>query len=72
MDRENALATFITTTLPTLKEIQHLLEVLKELGVHDLEDLDYIQESDLLHVLKPVEVRKLLSCFKRTYTKGVF
>ncbi|KAG7477156.1 hypothetical protein MATL_G00091140 [Megalops atlanticus] len=71
MDGENALASFITSTLPTLRKIQPLLEVLEELGFHDLEDLDYIHESDLLHVLKPVEVRKLLSRFKTTGQRDV-
>lgn len=66
MDRQSALSSFLTSTLPKLRELDPLLEALQELGVHDLEDLNYIQESDLLHVLKPVEARKLISHFKTT------
>ncbi|KAK3508426.1 hypothetical protein QTP70_029207, partial [Hemibagrus guttatus] len=61
VDRGSALASFIKSTLPKLTELEPLLEVLQELGVQELEDLNYIQESDLLHVLKPVEVS--LICF---------
>ncbi|XP_030249984.1 uncharacterized protein LOC115567474 isoform X2 [Sparus aurata] len=53
MDGGSDLASFITSTLPKLSEL-------------DLEDLNYIQESDLLHVLKPVEVRRQLSHFRTT------
>lgn len=68
MDTESPLACFIKSNLPSLREVEPLLEVLLELGVQDLKDLGYIQESDLLHILKPVEVRKLLSLFKTTST----
>ncbi len=68
MDGGSALASSITSALPKLWELEPLLEVLQELGVQDLEDLNYIQESDLLHVLKPVEVRKLLSHCKTRST----
>ncbi|MCI4374223.1 hypothetical protein PGIGA_G00003720, partial [Pangasianodon gigas] len=71
MDRGSALASFIKSTLPKLTELEPLLEVLQELGVQELEDLNYIQESDLLHVLKPVEVRRLLSHFKTTSQRDV-
>ncbi|KAL0993618.1 hypothetical protein UPYG_G00110630 [Umbra pygmaea] len=69
MDGGSDLASFITSTLQHLKTLEPLLEALLELGVQDLEDLSYIQESDLLHVLKPVEARKLLSQFKTTSQK---
>ncbi|KAB5579318.1 hypothetical protein PHYPO_G00193700 [Pangasianodon hypophthalmus] len=71
MDRGSALASFIKSTLPKLTELEPLLEVLQELGVQDLEDLNYIQERDLLHVLKPVEVRRILSHFKTTSQRDV-
>ncbi|XP_071347794.1 uncharacterized protein [Trachinotus anak] len=70
MDGQSALAAFIKSSLPKLREVEPLLEVLQELGVQELEDLSYIQESDL-HVLKPVEVRKLLSHFKTTSQRDV-
>ena len=48
--------------LPTLDDgaCSKLGENLTELGVTSVEDLEYIQEKDLLTVLKPIEARKLL------------
>lgn len=60
------LASFIKSALPKISQLDPLLEVLEELGVHDCEDMNYVQESDLLHILKPVEARRLLSCVKST------
>ncbi|XP_073724502.1 uncharacterized protein [Misgurnus anguillicaudatus] len=64
MDGGSALASLIKSALPKMSQLEPLLEALEELGVQNCEDMTYIQESDLLHILKPVEARKLLSCFK--------
>ncbi|XP_025764356.1 uncharacterized protein LOC112847292 isoform X3 [Oreochromis niloticus] len=61
MDTKSALLSFIESSRPKLKDPEPLLERLQDLGVEGLEDLSYLQESDLLPVLRPVEVRKLLS-----------
>lgn len=66
MDAESRLLSFIKSSLPKLRDPEPLLEHLQGLGVEDLEDLSYLQESDLLSVLRPVEARKLLSLLKKT------
>ncbi|CAM4688507.1 unnamed protein product [Leuciscus chuanchicus] len=48
-----------------------LLKALGKLGVQEREDMKYVQESDLLPILKPVEARRLLSCFKSTSQSDV-
>lgn len=63
MDEESALASLIKSALPKLRNLEPLLELLQELGVQNLEDLNYIQESEHL---KPVEARKLRSHFRTT------
>ncbi|XP_041923912.1 uncharacterized protein LOC121688401 [Alosa sapidissima] len=40
-------------------------------GVEDLEDLSYLQESDLLSFLRPIEARKLLSLLKKSSQQDV-
>ncbi|XP_060924476.1 uncharacterized protein LOC132998747 isoform X2 [Limanda limanda] len=71
MDTESPLLSFIKTSLPKLRDPEPLLERLQELGVEDLQDLSYLQESDLLSVLRPIEVRKLLSPLKKTSQQDV-
>ena len=66
MDAECPLLSFIKSSLPKLRDPEPLLEHLQGLGVEDLEDLHYLQESDLLSVLRPIEARKLLSLLKKT------
>lgn len=65
MDTESPPLSFIKSSLPKLRDPEPLLEHLQGLGVEDLEDLSYLQESDLLSVLRPVEARKLLSLLKK-------
>lgn len=65
MDTESPLLSFIISSLPKVGDPEPLLEHLQGLGVEDLEDLNYVQESDLHSVLRPVEARKLLSLFKK-------
>lgn len=62
MDAESPLLSFIKS-VPKLRDPEPLLEHLQCLGV---EDLSYLQESDLLSVLRPVEARKRLSLLKKT------
>ena len=66
MDTESPLLSFIKTSLPKMRDPEPLLERLQGLGVEDLEDLTYLQESDLLSVLRPIEARKLLSLLQKT------
>ncbi|XP_039474045.1 uncharacterized protein LOC120442204 isoform X2 [Oreochromis aureus] len=72
MDTESPLLSFIKSSLPKLKDLEPLLELLQDLGVEGLEDLSYLQESERLPVLRPAEVRKLLSQLKKTSHQGVF
>ena len=66
MDTEGPLLSFIKSSLPKMRDPEPLLECLQGLGVEDLEDLTYLQESDLLSVLRPIEARKFLSLIKKT------
>ncbi|KAK0147444.1 hypothetical protein N1851_012093 [Merluccius polli] len=66
MDTGRPLLSFIKSSLPKMRDPEPLLERLQGLGVEDLEDLSYLQESDLLSVLRPIEARKLLSLLKKT------
>ncbi|XP_049436833.1 uncharacterized protein LOC125891522 [Epinephelus fuscoguttatus] len=71
MDTENPFLSFIKSSLPKLRDPEPFLEHLQDLGVEDLQDLSYLQESDLLSVLRPVEFRKLLSLLKKTSQQDV-
>ncbi|CAB1435666.1 unnamed protein product [Pleuronectes platessa] len=71
MDTESPLLSFIKSSLPKLRDPEPLLERLQDLGVEDLKDLRYLQESDLLSVLRPIEVRKLLSLLNKTSQQDV-
>ena len=52
----------ITKILPEIskKKLKQLKVELNNLGVKIDTDLQYVKEKDLVNVLKPVEVRKLL------------
>ncbi|CAL8266922.1 unnamed protein product [Boreogadus saida] len=71
MDTESPLLSFIKSSLPKMRDPEPLLECLQGLGVEDLEDLTYLQESDLLSVLRPIEARKLLSLLQKTGQQDV-
>ncbi|XP_035990033.1 uncharacterized protein LOC118556368 isoform X1 [Fundulus heteroclitus] len=71
MDTESPLLSFIKSSLPKMRDHEPLLQRLQDLGVEDLEDLSYLQESDPLSVLRPIEVRKLLSLLKKTSQQDV-
>ncbi len=58
----------ITKVLPDLAAsvLEIVLEALQSLGVETSEDLQFINESDLDSVLRPVQARKLLAAWKQT------
>ena len=60
---------FLETLFPNLSEdlVSQLLEKLADVGVSDLNDLEFLEEGDLDGYLKPIQIRKLLK-----HAKGVF
>ncbi|XP_076130258.1 uncharacterized protein LOC143111891 [Alosa pseudoharengus] len=55
-----------------LNQESPLLPLLERLqGLGDLEDLSYLQESDILSFLRPIEARKLLSLLKKSSQQDV-
>ncbi|KAG5283606.1 hypothetical protein AALO_G00043940 [Alosa alosa] len=71
LNQESPLLSFIKSSLPKMRGPEPLLERLQGLGVEDLEDLSYLQESDLLSFLRPIEARKLLSLLKKSSQQDV-
>lgn len=65
-DQDGVLGSFISSVLPNLSEHQQVVEALSALGVETLDDMKYIQEADLLGVLKPIEARKIMAHIKAT------
>ncbi|KAG9272594.1 hypothetical protein AMEX_G8348 [Astyanax mexicanus] len=65
------LAGFIGCVLPNSSANDLVLEALQTLGVESIEDLNYIQEADLVNVLRPVEARKLIARVKALSEKNV-
>uniref|UniRef100_A0AAY4BNW9 Uncharacterized protein n=1 Tax=Denticeps clupeoides TaxID=299321 RepID=A0AAY4BNW9_9TELE len=63
-DVDDALAAFTQSILPNLTSQQSLINALKGLGVETLDDLKYVQDTDLSDVLRPIEARKLISRLK--------
>ncbi|RXN34461.1 Interferon-induced 44 [Labeo rohita] len=62
------ISSVITNVLPDLPTsiLNIVLETLQSLGVGTTEDLQYIQEADLLTVLRPIQARKLLAAWKQS------
>ncbi|CAI9733695.1 Hypothetical predicted protein [Octopus vulgaris] len=52
----------ISKALPTqpISGVKTLAKTLRDIGVETLEDLQYVEASDLSSVLKPIQIRKLL------------
>ncbi|KAK3559679.1 hypothetical protein QTP86_015092 [Hemibagrus guttatus] len=44
--------------------IQQVVEAIKSLGVSSAEDLKYLEADDLVRILKPIEIRKVMACIK--------
>lgn len=61
------LRTAITEVLPDLPEVTKdiLEETLQSLGVETYDDFQFIEESDLLSALRPIQARKVLAAWKR-------
>ncbi|RXN33042.1 hypothetical protein ROHU_004411 [Labeo rohita] len=60
-DVDRDLAEFIGSVLPNSSSRDLVLETLQSLGVETLEDLKYVQEPDLVNILRPIEARKLIA-----------
>ena len=62
----NFLETSIIRVLPGIAEAEKtkLIETLMQCGVTEEGDLLFVQEKDLLQVLKPIQARKLVSSWK--------
>ena len=65
---QNILNSAITKVLPFLpgSSLEILEETLQSLGVETTEDFSFIQEADLLSVLRPIQARKLVAAWKQT------
>lgn len=65
---QSSIRSAITKVLPDL--ISSVLDILEEtlqsLGVETTEDFHFIQEADLLSVLRPIQARKLVAAWKQT------
>ena len=59
------LSSAVKRVLPQLTEdlMTKLVQKLEGIGVEGEDDLKLVTESDLSDVLKPIQVRKLLSCW---------
>jgi hypothetical protein len=65
MDDTEISAECVTKTLPTLShtDVEAVLGVLRDIGVSMLSDLVHVREGDLSAVLRPIQIRKLLSAW---------
>ncbi|KAK6466265.1 hypothetical protein HHUSO_G36549 [Huso huso] len=65
---DSVLNSHISSVLPNLTTcvLDSVLDTLKNLGVETLDDFRFVKDDDLLMVLKPIEVRKLLASFTVT------
>ncbi|KAK6460826.1 hypothetical protein HHUSO_G36946, partial [Huso huso] len=65
---DSVLNSHISSVLPNLTTcvLNSVLDTLKNLGVETLDDFRFVKDDDLLMILKPIEVRKLLASFTVT------
>lgn len=63
-DVDSGLSDFIDSVLPNSSSDYLLLEALQTLGVETVEDFKYVQEADLVGILRPIEARTLIARFK--------
>lgn len=63
----DSISSSITKVLLDLSALilEIVLEALQSLGVETTEDLQFIRETDLNSVLRPVQARKLLAAWKK-------
>ncbi|GAB1604998.1 uncharacterized protein LOC115220330 [Argonauta hians] len=68
----DALEECISKALPTqpIPGVKTLAKTLRDIGVETLEDLQYVEASDLSAVLKPIQIRKLLQQTKLDLNQG--
>ena len=61
------ISSAITKVLPDLPAsiLNIVEETLQSLGVETTEDFHFIQEGDLLSVLRPIQARKLVAAWKQ-------
>lgn len=64
---QSSISNAITKVLPDLAPsvLDIVVETLQSLGVETTEDFDFVQESDLMSVLRPIQVRKLVTAWKK-------
>lgn len=64
----SSIRSTINKVLPDLpaSSLDILEEALQSLGVETTEDFQFIQEADLLSVLRPIQARKLVAAWKQT------
>lgn len=67
---ESEKSSVTTAVAEILKDIsssvlQSVVETLNSLGVSSPEDFRYVQEADLLPVLRPIQARKLVSAWSQ-------
>lgn len=65
---QKSLSSAIADVLPDISasELNLVVDTLKSLGVETTQDFQFVQEADLLSVLRPIQARKLVSAWTRT------
>jgi len=65
-DTHERVREIIQATLPSLDEekIKLLVEKLLLQGVESRQDLKYVREEDMVDIIRPIQCRKLLDCWK--------
>lgn len=63
-DVDSGLSDFIDSVLPNSSSNDLLLEALHTLGVETVEDLKYVQEADLVNILRLIEAQKMIARIK--------
>lgn len=64
---QSSISNAITKVLPNLAPsvLGIVVETLQSLGVETTEDFDFVQESDLMSVLRLIQARKLVAAWKK-------
>ena len=72
-DPAAAVRTFVSKTLTSLSpdQLDRVMDRLDELGVDDLDYLQYVDSSQLSVVLKPVHIAKLLATVVSALSGGI-
>ncbi|XP_039477037.1 uncharacterized protein LOC120443128 [Oreochromis aureus] len=69
---QSSISNAITKVLPDLAPsvLGIVVETLQSLGVETTEDFDFVQESDLMSVLRPIQARKLVAAWEKKLTQS--